>query len=74
MDDRLLMGKPPPYVPAIPRPTQPPILRGRGNEYRQKRGDALWLGLKIGTVSYYVEGLYFTFYKRGSVRYEAYLH
>jgi len=53
MGDRLRTGKPPRYFTKPPRPTQPPTLRGTGNEYRPKCGDAQRLGSKGGmTITY----------------------
>jgi len=41
-----LTDKPPQYFTKPPRPTQPPTLRGTGNEYQPKCGNALRLGSK----------------------------
>jgi len=46
MGYRLRAGKPPQYFTEPPRPTQPPTLRGTGNEYRPKCGDSVWLRSK----------------------------
>jgi len=46
MGDGLWAAKPPRHFTEQPRPTQPPILSGTGNEYRPQCGDAVWLGSK----------------------------
>jgi len=49
MGDRLRTGKPPQYFAKPPRLAQPPTLRGAGNEYQPKCGDAVRLGsIKAG--------------------------
>ena len=46
MGNRLRAGKPPQYFTKPPRPTQPPTLSERGNEYQPRCGDALRLWCK----------------------------